>query len=139
MTAFEALSVDQAPPKEDSKIFFTGKLTLRQNVFATYTVINEDVSLPKEAQDHVHTHTLETEVPGSPMANTSALMAEYPDDMTTVVLRCRDQQASIRRFEKQFSRTRTKEAAKVVEGDEKTEAKALQWVVMMSKGSHHDG
>ncbi|EXJ65233.1 hypothetical protein A1O7_01574 [Cladophialophora yegresii CBS 114405] len=139
--AFEALSADQGPPKEDSKVLFTGKLTLGQNIFADYIMINDDVSLPKDPQDHVHTHThtLETQVLGLPVANTSALVAEYPNDMTTLELRDRYQQASIRGFERQFSRTRAKEAAKVVEGYEKRGAKAPQWAVMMSKGVHHDG
>jgi hypothetical protein len=131
--AFEALSADQGPPQEDSKVLFTGKLTLGQNVFADYVNINEDVRAPKKAQEHVHTHTMETQVLGLPKVNTSALVAEYPNDMTMLELRDRYQQASIRGFEEQFSSSRAKEATKVVQGYEERGAKPPQWAVLMSK------
>jgi hypothetical protein len=130
--AFEALAADPTPPTKESKVLFTGELTLGNNIFADYIMINEDISLPKKPQVHVHKQALDSQVLGLPEANTSALVAEYPNDATMPELRNRYQQASIRGYERQFLRTRAQEAAKVVQKYEGKGAPEPQWAVTLS-------
>jgi len=130
--AFEALAVDgNNPPQPDAKPIFTGTLTLGTSVFADYLMLNMDGGADHhdENEDKKTKEALE----GLPTANTSAMVAEYPNDLTTLELRNTYQQAKMQNFAAHFARAGVEQAQKMVKNYEGRNEKAPKWASEWAK------
>lgn len=124
---FEALRAEKdSPPGSDAKPIFKGKLKLGSSVFADYLMVNADGG----ADHHDQTEGKAKEaLEGQSTANTSAMVAEYPNDLTTMELRNSYQQAKMRDFATHFAEAGVMKAKTIVEDYGRENVAAPKWAV----------